>query len=109
MTYETINERNLSAGVGELLLYTADIVPSFIPLTLFSFFIIISMGSYFSKIRLTGSGNFPASLAVASYLTTILAFSLSLIDGLMNITTLVICVTISGFSTLLLLFTKDKN
>lgn len=83
MAYETIGNFN-GTGLTGLFQYVSGVVPIFIPMLLFTFFVIVSVGSYMGQIRIFGRGSFSQSFAVASYVTTIAAFVISLIPGLLE-------------------------
>jgi len=104
-TYQTFVEYN-QTGASATLTYVASVVPIFIPVLLFSFFIISLLSSYYFTKRFGGNGNFMGSFAVAGYLTTLVAFSMTLIDGLINTTTVVTCLVVAIVGTLMLLFTN---
>jgi len=106
MAFEEISSRNMSEGFHVLFQYVSDVEPIFFPFLLFAVFIIISLGSYFAQKELTGRGNFLASLAVAGYITTIVAYVLSLIPGVVNVFTIVVCLVITIIFTLLLILQK---
>jgi len=108
MPYQTINEfGNTSEGIQVLFLYVASIVPIFIPLLLFSFFIIMALGSYFAQIRLRGRGNFVASAAVASYITAIIAIFMTLQPGLIDTFTLSVTIIVAILTTFWLFVSKE--
>jgi len=102
---ESINATNISA----ILSYTNDINPGFWPLVLFGVWIIGTLGSYFSQKRLSGTGDFFGSAAVSSYLVTVMALFLSFIPGVLDISVLIISLSISMGITILFLISKDKN
>lgn len=107
MTFQTIDEFNVT-GIEGLFLYAAEVVPIFIPLLLLAIFMITMLGTFFSQKRLTGSSDFLSSMTVASWITTIAAFILSLNEGLINITTISVAVAITAITTILLLVSDDK-
>jgi len=107
MAYETFTEFN-STGLAGLFLYPANVWGGFIPLILFALFAITFMSTFFSQKRLIGKGDFIASFAVASYFVAIVAFVMSLTDGLINITTVVVCVVLTIIGTILLFTGKDR-
>ena len=106
MAFEELNSRNMSEGIHVLFQYVSSVEPIFFSLVLFAIFIITCLGSFFTQKSLTGRGNFLASSAVAGYITTIAAYILSLIPGVVNTFTVVICLVISIVFTLLL-FLKE--
>jgi hypothetical protein len=108
MAYTTFHEFN-QTGMSGLLLFAQHTWSGFIPLLLFVFFSIIMLATYFSQRRLTGKSDFVGSLAAASYATTVLAFVLSLIDGLINLYTLSFCIIISILATFFLLTSKESS
>jgi len=108
MTYSTLSDYNTSEGMHVLFQYVAETVPVFIPLVLFAVFVIVSFGTYFSQRRLSGRGDFIISFAVAGYITVLVAYVMSLIDGLINNFTVIICVVIAVLGTLMLFVSPKK-
>jgi len=108
-TYRTIADVNTTAGPHTLFVYAAEIVPSFIPMVIFAIFLIALLGSYFSQRRLTGSGDFPASFAAASFISTIIAFVMSLLPGLINNNVVIIMVVISVLSVVWLYLSRGDT
>ena len=107
MAYPTFTAFN-NTGMDGLFLYPASVVPLFIPLVLFALFSITLMATFFSQKRLTGRGDFLASFSVASFFVAIVAFVMTLVDGLISLPTLVICAAIAIIGVVLLLTGKDK-
>lgn len=103
--YQTFTEFN-QTGMSAFFTYPASIVPLFIPLTLFSIFWITLLATYFSQRRLTTRGDFFASFAVAGWFVCILAFIMSLTEGLINGTTIMICLVVAVIGTILLLISQ---
>ena len=108
MVFETINDRNTSEGLHILFVYVSDIVPLFIPLLLASVFMIILLATFFSQRRLTGTADISASFAAASYVTVVVAATLSIIPGLMDVITLIITLVIATIATLWL-YMADRD
>ncbi len=106
MAYQTINEFN-ATGLDGVMGYASSISPGFFPLVLFAIFIITTMGAYYSQLRLTGKTDFLASATAASYFTTMIAFVLSLIDGVLNPVVVAISFVITIIFTMILI-TSDK-
>lgn len=107
MTYPELTDKNLSEGMQGLLTYGGEVVPSFIPLTLFAFFVIILLATYFSQRRFDGRGDFPASFTVAGFATAVLCTVFSLYDGLVDIMVLSATYGIAVVGVLWLLSTRD--
>jgi len=105
MTYETLSDVNTSAGIHTLAIYVADTVPIFMPLALFSFFIIAFLGSYFASVRITNRGDLPASFAAAGFITAILATLMSLIP-LISLPTMAITYGVAILGALWLYFSR---
>ncbi len=106
MTFEEISNRNMSEGMHVLFQYVSSVEPILFPLILFAVFVILSLGSFFAQKQLSGRGNILASFAVAGYITTITAYVLSLIPGVVNTLTIVVCLVTSIIFTLLLILQK---
>ncbi len=107
MAYQTFREFN-STGLEGFLTYPATVVPIFIPLLLFTFYIIIVLGVYFSQQRLRGTANIFAAFAVAGYATTILTFAMALIPDLINTLTMVVVISVAVIGTLMLLISRNR-
>jgi len=107
MAYQDFSEWN-KTGLDQMFVYVADTVPLFIPLFLFSFFIIITLASYFSSKRLSNDGDLAASFAVAGFSTAILALVMSLTPGLISTTYVVIIIAVEILGVLFLFFSKRR-
>lgn len=105
--WNTLNEFN-GSGVTQFFTYPASIWSGFIPLVLLALFSIVMMSSFFSQKRLTGKGDFYASFAVAGFFIAVVSSVMMLVDGLINLQTVVICIAIAIIATILLLTSKDK-
>jgi len=107
MTYQTISDYNVSSP-EQILSYVATTVDIFIPMMLFSLFIITLLGTYFAQQRIQGRGKFASSFAVAGYFTLIIAFFLSLIPNVINTLELVVTFIVAIVGTAMLLFSEDR-
>ena len=108
MVYQTIQQMNVT-GIDDLLLYTQNVVPIFIPLFLLAIFIITSLGIYFGTKRNSGYGDFFTATAVGSFLTTIIAILMTLKDGLINVYTLAACIVVTFLCILGLFFNRGER
>lgn len=106
-TYQTIQEFN-QTGIDNVLLYVALVEPSFVPLFLFCFFLLITLGTYFGTKRFSGSADFFASCGVGGLITTIVAVMMTLKEGLINGYTLVTCFAITILFIILLFFSRER-
>ena len=84
MAYETINSTSMRS-IADLMVYTGTTFSGFWPLVLFGLWLIITLGTYFSQQRLSGSGDFISSATSGSLVTLVATFMLSLIPNLINI------------------------
>lgn len=108
MTYELLSNRNMSEGMHVPFVYINDITAGlFMNLFLFAVWTIFVVGSYFIQKRGVGTGDFPQSLAVGSFVTLVLAIILRLVPGLVSGFTLAVCVIITALSVLFFLFSRD--
>lgn len=106
--YQTFTEFN-QTGISALFRYPAqlDLVEAiFIPFFLITVFAITLLASYFSQLRLRGKGDFISSFAGASYFVAIIAIIMSLIGEMINLTTLIVTLSVSVVATILLLVSK---
>jgi len=112
-TYQSITDYNIGGGFEAPFCYVNQVTGGlFIQLLLVAIFLIFSIGAYFMQKRSVGSGDFPASLAVAGFVTSVLAILLRLVkyngvsclvDGL----SLSIVIIVSGIAVLYFLFSRD--
>lgn len=107
MAYTTFAEWN-KTGLDQMFVYAADVVPIFIPFFLFSFFMIITLASYFSSKRLSNDGDLAASFAVAGFSTVVLALVMSLIPGLIANYLVVITIVVAVLGILFLFLSKRR-
>ena len=99
MPYQTFETKNATEGVHVILQYVAEINQYFFPFMLAMIWLIICMGTYNARQNQDLSGDFVISGTVASYITTILAFTLSLIPNVINTTVVIISIGIAlGFT-----------
>ncbi len=106
--YQTFTEFN-QTGMAALFQYPAQlslVEVIFVPLFLFTMFVIALLTTYFSQVRSKAPADFIASFAAAGYFTVIVALVMSLIDGLINSTTLVVTIAIAVVGTFLLLLSR---
>ena len=108
MSYPMISEYNLSKGLEVPFIYVNAVTNGlFMKGFLFAIWFIFAIGSYFMQKRSVGSGDFPASLAIAGFVTAVVAILLRLISGLVDGLTLAIVIIVSGISVLYFLFSRD--
>jgi len=106
-TYRSITEYNMS-GLDTPFIYVNDVTGGlFVKLLIAIVWLIFSVGSYFIQKRNVGSGDFPTSLAVAGFVTSVLAMLLRLVPNLIDGLTLAIVIIVSGISILYFLFSRD--
>lgn len=98
---------NFTEGPQQIFVYVASQVPIFIPMVLILFFMVIAVGGYFQQQRRTGNGDFSMWFAVGGFMTTILATLFSLVDGLMPISSLVICIGVTILGAIWFLSSRD--
>lgn len=107
MAYQEIGDFNLTEGLGRILVYTSTVVPIFIPLLLFSIFISFTVGFFYSQKSVTGDGKILSAMATASLITTIIAYIMSLIEGVISNLVLIPCIAITIIFLVLLFVTKE--
>lgn len=107
MTYITPTQYNVT-GLESLMQYVSYTIPIFVPLLLFGLFMIVLLSSYFAQRYRDGRGDFLASFVVAGFLTTIVAYLLMLMPGVVNSLTLVVCTIVTVIGVLILLNTEDR-
>lgn len=96
MPYKEITDMNgTNTTITDFFTYSAEVVPIFVPLILFSVFLIATLGSYFAQKKATGRGDFPASFAVGSWLTAIISVVFSLIPDFIRSGTVIFCMALA--------------
>lgn len=106
--WQTFNQFN-KTGLDGMLTYVAHVEPIFIPMVLFGFFIIVLVGSFYSSKRLSmGGGDFSVAFAVAGFTTFLVSLVMTLIDGLINPFTVIICLIVAMLGVLFLFFSKKE-
>lgn len=107
-TYTLPNFTGNSSGLSDIFIYTSQQVP-FLPVGILIFvYIIIVAGGYFSQERKTGYGNFPMWMAIGGLITTFSSYLLFMIDGLVNLYTIIILTIITIISALWFLISKNE-
>ena len=97
LAYKTLEQIN-QTGINGILATSSDAVPLLPALILFALFIILSFGAYFSTVRRIGYASMPSVFAVAGFVTTVIAFMMSIIPNFINTLTIGFCVIIEiGF------------
>ncbi len=99
---------NFTTGIDQAFVYVSGQVPIFIPLLLFSFFMIVLLGGYFAEQRRTGVGDSAQWFSIAGYLTSIAALMMLLIDNLIQLPTVIITLTVAFVGALWFFFSRDK-
>lgn len=108
MPLEMITNRNLSEGFHVLFVYVNDVTGGiFINLLLFMIWSVVTFGLFFTKKKLEGDGNFPACMAVGSFITTIFTVLFGLINGLVNVYTYAIVIVVTLVSVMFFMYGRD--
>lgn len=89
---------NATSGLDTILVQTATAVPSFAPLLFVFVFFVVLLGGAGLQSRRLGTADYPMWSVVASLSVFMLGLLMSVIEGLINITWLVIIVVITIFS-----------
>ena len=106
-TFQTMQDLN-QTGINGVLVTASTAVPFLPALILFAMFIILSFGAYFSSVRRTGrSDNFVGSLAVAGFVTVVIAFLMTLIPNFIDTYTLSITIVIEIIFVMWLFLSRD--
>ena len=105
--WQTFGEFN-QTGLAGLFTYPANTWTGFIPFILFALFSITLFSTFFGQKRATGRGDFFSSFAAASFFTVMVAFIMTLTEGLINIETLVITIGVAVLSVIILFASRDR-
>lgn len=112
MTYQTIfdyTNQTGTKGLTGILTYVATAVPLFAPILLFSIFLIIMFGSYYSSIRTRGYGDLLGSFAVAGVITALLSIILYMIQPAVVDTLTVLVSIIVAIIGVVAIFTSNER
>jgi uncharacterized transporter YbjL len=110
MVYQTIIEANKTGLLG-MWSYVNDIVPAFTPLFLFSLFFVITIGSYYSQIRIRGFGDLIGSVSVGGIVIAVISVLMSFSpQKIIDTPIVIICIAIGvGGGAILFLQNPESN
>ena len=108
--YKTLDAVNTSSGIQTMFVYVNDVTGGlFTRMLLLAFFLILGIASYLFQKRTTGSGDLPASFAIAGFVTSGLAIMMSFIDGMIHIFDIVVTFTVTISFVLWMFMTNSKE
>jgi len=99
---------NATEGMDAILVDVATTIPSFIPMFLVFVFAVILIGGVSSQKRRSGYSDFPMWAVLSSIATLLVTLPMTLISGLINITTLAIVVIVTLMSGLWFFMSKGR-
>ena len=105
--YPTIDEYNLSNGMGELFVYAQATVPFFADLLFGVILGIVTLGIYFAKELKSGRGDFPSAFAVGCTVTTVLGVIMGMLSNFIPFRTLGILISLTIVSYFILFFSEQ--
>ena len=100
---------NATTGMDAIAVQTATAVPSLTSLLLAFVYLVIFIGGIARQKTRIGTADYPMWAVVASLSTFMIALIMTMADGLINITTLVVVVVITIFSGVWLLLDKRQS
>ena len=106
--WQELSDVNTTSGMHKVWVYASTTVDIFTPMVLFVFFMIVLLASYFSQKRSEGRGDFITSFAAAGFSTFLVALAMTLVAGIINLSTLVVCFVVAIISALALLISKSS-
>ena len=106
MAYPTIDQYNLSSGMGQIFVYSQAVVPFFDALMFGFILVVLTFGMYFTQELKKGKGDFPVAFSVGSFVTTILAGIIQLLTDFVQPATLGVLVTLTIVSFIWLFFSE---
>jgi len=105
MTYELISNRNIADGFHIIFIYLNDVTGGlFIRLFIFSIWLFITFGLFYSQKRESTKERLSSSMAVGGFITSIITILLRLIPNLIDNITFTVVIAISVLSVLYFLF-----
>jgi len=107
MAYLTFQQYN-QTGIAGLLTYPSEVVPQFVPLVLIALFSIVLLSTYFGQKRIVGRGDLISSFAVAGFFTAVISITMTMVDGLINLATVITAIGVAVIG-IILLFVTDKD
>ena len=105
--WKTIDQYNMSEGMGTLFIYSQDTIPFFADLLFGVLLTIITLGIYFTQESKKGTGDFPVAFAVGCTATTVLATIIGMLQGFLPFRTLSILIALTVISYFWLFFSRD--
>jgi len=106
--YPTIDQYNLSSGMGQLFVYAQATVPFYVDLLFGVLLGIITISIYFSQESKKGRGDFPVAFAVGTTTTTVLLVIMGMLSSFVPFRTLGIFLSLTVISYLILFFSDDR-
>lgn len=103
----------MSVGAESVFCYVNMVTGyAFFPFVLVAVWLIFAVGGFFIQKRSVGSGDFPMSVAIAGFITSVFAVMLRLVkyDGvacLIDGTTFVVTLVVAGLGVLWFLFSRE--
>lgn len=110
MTYSTLADVNATGDLSEVFLYVNDVTNgAAMPMMLFGFFMIVLLGGAFAQLRFRGTMRLDYSFATAGFTTFGLAVLMSVGNGLLAPTYLVISLGIAILGAIWLYAARDEE
>jgi len=103
------DQPNLSTGIDDALISTAQAVPSFPIMILVFIYLVILLGGTNNQKRRTGSADYPFWTVLAGITTSFSALLMTVGEGLINLTTLSIVFAITILSGIWFFLSKTKG
>jgi len=103
------NAPNITGGIDDAIVGTAEAVSIFTPMFLFFIFCVVLLGGSISQKKRTGYMDIPLWSTMAGISTLVIALPLSLTAGLIQTETLAVVLTITILSGVWLFFSRSRN
>jgi hypothetical protein len=106
MAYPTVDQYNLSSGIGQMFVYAQATVPFFADLLFGVILIIVTFSIYFGQEVKKGRGDFPVALAVGTTSTLVLAVIMGMLSNFIPFRTMGILLSITIISYFWIFFSE---
>lgn len=109
MAWATIDQENIT-GMNGFIKYFANTWAGAIPLTLFVLFLIVTLGTYLKRSSKSDYGvNFWEHFVVGAIFIDVVAFIMGLMDGVINMYTILLCIVLTAIGLLFLNLTGNRD
>jgi heme/copper-type cytochrome/quinol oxidase subunit 2 len=100
---------NLTGGIDDAIIGTVTAVPIFMPMFLLFVFFVVLIGGANAQNKRIGRMDIPMWTTIASLSTLVISLPLTVIEGMIQLTTLSVVVVVTIMSGFWLFFDRNRN